>query len=130
MNNLTNLILRYYGCATYNSGKDTIASMINNYNANHDLKVPMDAAWCAILLWNLCNYLKYDIGEANAWVGSWCNVGTNISFDDAKMGDIVIIGNDVNQTHITTFIRWSNDASYAYLMGGNQGNEINITKIF
>jgi len=128
MNDLTNLILSYYGCATWNSGKSTIEKMIESYNSSQKIKVDLNCAWCAILLFNLCKFLKYDIKAANAWVGTWCNIGDIVFFDDAKMGDIVIIGNNVNQTHISTFVRWSNDRTYAYLLGGNQGNEINITK--
>ena len=126
MNDLTNLIMKYYGCATYNSGKNTIQQMIIAYNQTQKMKVPTNAAWCAILLYNLCRFLKYDIQGANAWVASWCNLGNTIMFEDAQMGDIVIIGDNVNQTHISTFVRWSNDGTYAYLLGGNQGNQINI----
>lgn len=120
--------MRYYGCATWNSGAIVIASMIEAYNDRHRLKVPDNAEWCAILLCNLCPYLNYKIEGANAWVASWCNLGNTIMFDAAQMGDIVIIGDKVNQKHITTFIRWSNDKTYMYCLGGNQGNEINISK--
>jgi hypothetical protein len=126
MNDLTQLLMTYYGIANYNSGLPVINKMIANYNCYQTQKLPMNAAWCAILLFNLCKYLNYDIGNANAWVASWCNVGTQINFTDAKIGDIVIIGNNVDQTHISTFVRWSNDGNYAYLLGGNQGQQLNI----
>jgi hypothetical protein len=127
MQDLTNLLLKYYGIADWNSGHNTIQRMIEQYNFKAEKKVPLNAEWCAILLFNLCKYLNYDVGKANAWVATWCNVGTEIDLKDAQMGDLVIIGNNVYQTHLTTFLRFSDDEKFAYCFGGNQNQQLNIS---
>ena len=126
MIDLTQLILNYYGIANWNSGNKQIESMIANYNSKVKNKIPLSSAWCAVMLFNFCNYLKYDIGDANCWVGSWMTTGKEIQREAAQMGDIVIIGDLINQTHITTFVRRSNDGLFAYCLGGNQHQQINI----
>lgn len=127
MIDLTEIFMRYYGVARWNSGADNINRLINAYNQNATLKIPLSSEWCAVAMVQFCKFLNYDIGEANCWVGTWQNLGTTININEAQMGDIVLIGNSANQSHITTFVRLSNDKTHVYCLGGNQNDQINIS---
>jgi uncharacterized protein (TIGR02594 family) len=88
-----------------------------------------EQAWCGLF----CGYVatraqkhvpmqSWDILRALKWV----DFGKKVPPDQAALGDILIFKRD-GGGHVGLYV--GEDAQYYYVLGGNQGNEVSITKI-
>jgi len=90
-----------------------------------------ETPWCSIVM----NYIAKKAGlkgsdKANA--RSWLSVGKPVSWSDATPGDVVVFwrgGVTGWQGHVGIFMGFGNNGTKVYCMGGNQGNEFNITAL-
>lgn len=85
-----------------------------------------ETAWCSAALNYFCKKCGYErSGKLDA--RSWLKLPVQVL--QPKLGDIVILSRgDPNgwQGHVGLFI--SKDSTHVYVLGGNQGNTINITQ--
>jgi uncharacterized protein (TIGR02594 family) len=83
-----------------------------------------ETAWCsAFVNWVAMKAGYHFTGKLNA--RSWLDIGTPTT--TPEQGDVVILkrANDPQSGHVGFFI--NQDAYYIYMLGGNQGNQVNIT---
>lgn len=84
-----------------------------------------ETAWCAIFM----NWVAMKAGYERTHLAnarSWLKVGEKIEIP--HVGDVVIFkrGNSTWQGHVGFFIRV--DGAYIYCLGGNQSNQVKISK--
>ena len=126
MNKITEFLLAHYGAGKKNNSAYLIKKWILNNVHSATIDNWHTFQWCAVVLIEALRLTNYEGILPNAWVDSWLNVGSKIEINKAELGDIVIIGDNLKRTHITTFIRYSTDLQSVYCLGGNQNETICI----
>lgn len=84
--------------------------------------------WCSTFLNAMADAAGLEkSGKANA--RSWLNVG--IEIENPVVGDVVIFWRESKKSwkgHVGVFVGYSEDGKNILVLGGNQGNEVNISK--
>lgn len=85
-----------------------------------------EIAWCSLLV----NYIESSVGNeysGSLLARSWEEIGEETYMPE--LGDIVVLWRkspDSIYGHVGYFINFSEDGKYVNILGGNQGNAINI----
>jgi uncharacterized protein (TIGR02594 family) len=87
-----------------------------------------EVPWCSTFLNAMADAAGLEkSGKANA--RSWLSVG--IEIDNPVVGDVVIFWRESPKSwkgHVGIFVGFSHDGQNILVLGGNQGNEVNISK--
>ena len=85
-----------------------------------------NVAWCSTYLCYKAEELNYfHPNAANA--RSWLDIGLEVNFP--QKGDVVVLWRESRESwkgHVGLFVR--EDKDYVWLLGGNQSNEVRISK--
>jgi uncharacterized protein (TIGR02594 family) len=82
-------------------------------------------AWCGCIrgLWAM--ETGTGMPSAHYRARNWLNWGEEVRLTDAQRGDTVVLIRDGGY-HVALFDHLSTDRTQVYLLGGNQGNEVNV----
>lgn len=81
-----------------------------------------ETPWCSAFT-NWCVEKSGYAGTDSAWARSWLNWGSEIT--KPRHGCIAVLKREVNKGHVGFYL--GSTASGIKLLGGNQGNEVNVT---
>jgi len=88
-----------------------------------------ETAWCSAFVNAMAREAGYEqSGKLNA--RSWLDVGTKVSLDKAKPGDVVIlwrVARDSWEGHVAFFVKQDTTTASLRLLGGNQGDSVSIS---
>ena len=128
MSQLINIALSQYG-VTEIVGKEHNPIVLNYFKEiGHTWVSTDETAWCsAFTNWVA---LKAKVERSNKLTArSWLQVGTEIN--KPKLNDVVVLWRHKKSSwkgHVGLFISFSDDKKHIYVLGGNQGNQVNIKK--
>lgn len=80
--------------------------------------------WCGLFVGYIVKQSGYNPVKSPLWAKDWLNFGTPVKI--AGLGDILIFGRD-GGGHVGFYV--GEDVSCYHVLGGNQSNEVNITRI-
>lgn len=83
-----------------------------------------EIAWCGLFVGMVINRCGYPLVKSPLWARDWLNFGTKQTV--AGLGDILVFGRD-GGGHVGFYV--GEDATCYHVLGGNQSNEVNITRI-
>lgn len=88
-----------------------------------------ETAWCSSFVNAMARECGYEhSGKLNA--RSWLDVGLPVSLAEARPGDVVVFWRGKRHSwtgHVAFFEHFNKKRQLIYALGGNQGNEVNIT---
>ena len=87
-----------------------------------------ETAWCAAFVNWVLKYSGF-IGTGQLNARSFLKIGRELSLEEAQSGDIVVLYRDDPsswQGHVGFLAHY--DDNQIWILGGNQGNQVNITK--
>lgn len=118
--------LRLYGTKGV-QGPENNPVILSFFDKTGKIKVNDDETpWCSAFLNGIANDLGFKkSGLLNA--RSWLNVGVGVT--SPSLGDIVIFWRESPTSwkgHVAIYIK--EDSNYIWCLGGNQNNEVNISK--
>ncbi len=85
-----------------------------------------DIAWCGLFIAYLVHLSGRDPVKAPLWARNWAKWGEPVDPDEAKLGDILVFVRS-GGGHVGIYI--AEDKETFYVLGGNQGNSVSITRI-
>ena len=127
MNKLTIFLLNHLGMTNTNNSAPILQSWIIINVPTATINNWRSIQWCAVVLIEALKSTNYEGILPNAWVDSWLNIGDKIDKNKMRMGDVIIFGDNVKRTHVSTFIRYSTNGLQVAALGGNQGGALQIT---
>lgn len=80
--------------------------------------------WCGLFVAKVCQLAKKDIVKDPLWARNWAKWGRKI--DKPGLGDILVFARG-NGGHVGFYI--AEDATCYHVLGGNQNNTVNVTRI-
>lgn len=127
MNKLLEIALTQYGVKEIIG--DIHNSVILGYldDIGHGYINDDETPWCSTFI----NWCALKAGVERTYklnARSWLDIGQEIPTDQAQLGDIVIFkrGTKAWQGHVAIYIKET--PNFIYVLGGNQGNQVNIMK--
>lgn len=126
MINLLLTALRFIGIKEIYGGNHN-PTILNMFHAiGHKWVKTDETAWCSAFVNYMAKISGYEYtGKLNA--RSWLEIGVETT--QPRMGDIVVFWRENRQSwkgHVGIYVR--EDAEFIYCLGGNQSNEVNISK--
>lgn len=85
-----------------------------------------DIAWCGLFIAYIVHLTGREPVSAPLWARNWAKWGVPVEQDDAKLGDILVFIRS-GGGHVGLYI--AEDKDTFYVLGGNQGNTVSITRI-
>ena len=88
-----------------------------------------ETAWCSSFVNAMARATGRETSDSLA-ARSWLKVGTPVSLAEARPGDVVIFWRGSRsgwQGHVAFFEHYNANRGLIYVLGGNQGNEVNIS---
>lgn len=88
-----------------------------------------DTSWCSAFANNCAEESGYE-RTGSLVARSWLNVGEKIPLEQARPGDVIIlwrVSPSSWEGHVAFLDHYAAKRGLVYLLGGNQGNEVNIT---
>src|SRR5574343_407883 len=131
MKNEKNIALVIYALSLYGTkgiqGNNHNKDILSFFNKSGHIEIKDDETpWCSAFLNAVCNDLNLPkTGLLNA--RSWLNVGKSVV--SPSIGNIVIFWRESPTSwkgHVAIYIK--EDSDYIWCLGGNQNNEVNISK--
>ena len=98
------------------------------HDIGHEWVKDDETAWCAAFVNWVLKYSGF-IGTGKLNARSFLGIGEEVSLDCAQSGDVIVLyrNNPKSwQGHVGFLCHY--DQHHIWLLGGNQGNQINITK--
>jgi uncharacterized protein (TIGR02594 family) len=80
--------------------------------------------WCGLYIAIVCKRAGKPVVENPLWARNWSKWGTKV--DTAMLGDILVFSRG-NSGHVGLYV--AEDTTRYYVLGGNQGDEVNISPI-
>lgn len=80
--------------------------------------------WCGLYVAIVCKRCGWDVVKNPLWARNWVNFGNPT--DTPSLGDILVFTRD-GGGHVGFYI--AEDAEYFHVLGGNQGDAVNIIRI-
>ena len=127
MHKLTKFLLAHYGMSTTNNSSKLLQEWILLHVRQATINNWRSFAWCSVVLIEALKSTNYQGILPDAWVDSWLHFGNKVEINKCQLGDVIIIGDNLKRTHVTTFVRYSTDGLLVYCLGGNQGGALQIT---
>lgn len=88
-----------------------------------------ETAWCSSFVNAMAKATGRECSDSLA-ARSWLDVGERVSLRDARPGDVVIFWRGKKngwQGHVAFFEYYNEKRELLYVLGGNQGNEVNVS---
>jgi uncharacterized protein (TIGR02594 family) len=85
-----------------------------------------DIAWCGLFIAYLVHLSGRQPVKAPLWARNWAKWGEPVDPDEAKLGDILVFVRS-GGGHVGIYI--AEDKETFYVLAGNQGNSVSITRI-
>lgn len=83
-------------------------------------------AWCGCILGLWCSEIGLKTPSEYFRAASWLNVGTAVTIDNAKKGDVVVLSRQ-GGNHVGLYSSHDAKAGTITLLGGNQSNAVNLS---
>lgn len=80
--------------------------------------------WCGLFVAIVMERAKRQVVKDPLWAQNWLNFG--VKADVPMLGDVLVFGRD-GGGHVGIYV--GEDKNSLYVLGGNQGNQVNIVKI-
>ena len=68
----------------------------------------------------------WDVVAGPLWARNWANFGRKVEDGQAALGDVLVFSRD-GGGHVGFYV--GEDAGYFHVLGGNQSDQVNITRI-
>lgn len=81
--------------------------------------------WCGLFIAHVCQKAGKEIVQNPLWARNWAKWGIKQSV--AMLGDILVFERGKNSGHVGIYV--GEDTKCYYVLGGNQGDAVSITKI-
>lgn len=104
-----------------NWAKETNIKDDNWYNTD---SIP----WCGLFISVVAQRAKWEVVNLPLAALSWANFGNKVNLTEGCLGDIAVFKR-TGGGHVAILISYSKDKKYAYVLGGNQSDKVNIAKI-
>jgi len=118
-------VLSHYGLREVDGPSSNPEIIAMGKDLGYDIADDSTTAWCSLLVNYYAKKMGYEYTK-KLTARSWLK--TSVIVLKPELGDIVVLWrNDPNgwEGHVGWFI--SRDAKYVYVLGGNQGNWLNIS---
>ena len=128
MSRAMSVAMSQYGVQEWDGIKDNPEVMKYFHDIGHEWVKHDETAWCAAFV-NWVAKVAGFVGTGKLNARSFLDVGKDIPLEEALGGDVVVLWRDTPTSRLGHVGFLANiDKHYVYLLGGNQGNQINITR--
>ena len=82
--------------------------------------------WCGLFMAVVAKRSGWDVVNSPLWAKSWANFGQHVADGDAMFGDILVFTRN-GGGHVGLYV--AEDETAFHVLGGNQSDSVNITRI-